>query len=203
MAFRLLFLVTGIHLAVVVTDAEAPAPTPPHHTLPAADRMLPLCSTILSGVPRHQWLVLAEAVQLVQRHRRHRLGLLQQQAADDDPAAASGTGGGGTGSDLLHPLQPRLSLLGLPATAARIQTIAACLSGRLVPALYPKRPAVSFMLQYFKRPHVIERLVTSLKEACASAGLDCELLANGKSQYLPLLPCCVCWGGYAVGRGAG
>ncbi|GLC37752.1 hypothetical protein PLESTB_001473200 [Pleodorina starrii] len=51
----------------------------------------------------------------------------------------------------------------LIAKNTSVQDLVHCTSGHLQPRLFPDQPMVSFMLQYFKRPRVIDTFVTMLQ----------------------------------------
>lgn len=55
---------------------------------------------------------------------------------------------------------------------ADLTGVSACIMGRLNTHLFPYQPVVSFMLQYFKRPWMINKIVESLR-GCNQVGLIC------------------------------
>ncbi|GIL69782.1 hypothetical protein Vretimale_10166 [Volvox reticuliferus] len=61
---------------------------------------------------------------------------------------------------------------------ANLDTASLCLTNRLSPSAYHGRPTFSILLEYFKRPWGIHRMATSLRDACARADSDCELVVN-------------------------
>jgi hypothetical protein len=52
------------------------------------------------------------------------------------------------------------------------------MSSRLRPAGFFGRPAVSILLNYFKRPSVVSRLAANLRASCDAAEVPCELVVN-------------------------
>ncbi|PNH09978.1 hypothetical protein TSOC_003328, partial [Tetrabaena socialis] len=64
------------------------------------------------------------------------------------------------------------------ATEAAAALAGSCLSSRLVADSFAGRPVVSVLLNYFKRPQVINRVVTDLRKSCAAVGVPCELVVN-------------------------
>ncbi|GAX76660.1 hypothetical protein CEUSTIGMA_g4106.t1 [Chlamydomonas eustigma] len=61
---------------------------------------------------------------------------------------------------------------------ATFSYVSHCLSSRLEPALYHGRPKVSFLLQYFKRPQMIDSFVTKLAGSMKKLGVAAELVVN-------------------------
>ncbi|GIL69435.1 hypothetical protein Vretimale_13528 [Volvox reticuliferus] len=67
--------------------------------------------------------------------------------------------------------------LGISTEAARAMAII-CMSSRLRTDGYAGRPVVSIILNYFKRPQVVDRLAANMRASCASASVPCELVVN-------------------------
>ncbi|GIL69422.1 hypothetical protein Vretifemale_361 [Volvox reticuliferus] len=61
---------------------------------------------------------------------------------------------------------------------AAIALAMSCMSSQLLPSSYPGRPVVSIMLNYFKRPHVIQEIADNMRAACLSVSIPCELVVN-------------------------
>ncbi|KAG2484311.1 hypothetical protein HYH03_016854 [Edaphochlamys debaryana] len=71
-----------------------------------------------------------------------------------------------------------LRLLATHSPEAASALARACLSSRVGPGLAPRRPLVSVLLNYFRRPRKIGPLVDDLEEACVETGVACELVVN-------------------------
>ncbi|GLC55625.1 hypothetical protein PLESTB_001008200 [Pleodorina starrii] len=76
----------------------------------------------------------------------------------------------------MRDLVGRLRSSGQIRNSTTVHDLAQCSSGHLNPRLYPDRPVVSLMLQYFRRPAGIPHMV-SLLERC-SQQMPVELLVN-------------------------
>lgn len=154
------------------------------------------CSVLLSGLSRHQRELLRDQAQAVPpRASRHLLGgVALQGAAPDVRAASHGRGGRRVAMDQQRQRRSAAAGGGLPpaylrqvATLASLGAIpsgtnatvlAQCLLTHINPVLAGARgrPALSFMMQYYKRPLAAEPVVRSIL-ACSSA-IDLEVLIN-------------------------
>lgn len=63
-------------------------------------------------------------------------------------------------------------------TDAAVALATSCGSSRLRPDGFAGRPLVSVLLNYFKRPHVVKRIVENMHAGCSDAGMPCELVVN-------------------------
>eukprot|EP00198_Chlamydomonas_reinhardtii_P010559 XP_001699896.1 predicted protein [Chlamydomonas reinhardtii] len=67
----------------------------------------------------------------------------------------------------------RLGGSGTAMTAAK-----ACLSARLHPDGFAGRPVMSILLNYFKRPQIVNRISAAMRKACDAVNVTCEMVVN-------------------------
>eukprot|EP00955_Chlamydomonas_euryale_P107951 365810-Chlamydomonas_euryale.AAC.15 len=65
----------------------------------------------------------------------------------------------------------------VPASAT-LSDVGECMDGVLDANLYPSRPIISFIVQYFKRAHIISKIVPPLRRVTTELGIRAELVVN-------------------------
>ncbi|KAG1661003.1 hypothetical protein FOA52_007168 [Chlamydomonas sp. UWO 241] len=71
---------------------------------------------------------------------------------------------------------------GLVPESAKLEDVGPCVAGELDAGLFPGTPTVSFLLQYFKRPHMIDALWRPLAAIAKELHIQAELVANVDSS---------------------
>ena len=163
---------------------------------------LPFCELHITSIPQHDREALRDEFAVWMQHKRIAKDMSDlRQRVLDPPKEPAEKFAWKTSMDASQVLaRQQASAASATEAEARLGTIMArlreaqlipaattdldlrhCLMGRLNPHKFPAQPVVSFMLQYFKRPHIIGDFVTSL-QACNHV-VPSEFLVNADNPH--------------------